>query len=113
MKTASLMYDWFTGEDDTCRLTVLEKKCGPEAPELSWDYVEEKGGAWITILNCPRKERHSITDSRGGVSGPTFAECAACPHQAGTDFQELNADGCYDGAAILPENLRCSFHPLQ
>ena len=110
MKAAELTVDWFTREKGAVFFSVPEKRRSRVSQELLFGYVKDGEGEWVTVLNCPQRERHTMADTRKGISGPTFAECAACPYQTGTGFQELNADGSYDGAAIFPDKLRCG-HP--
>jgi len=61
----------------------------------------------IVILYCPIPEKHELKDVMNGLSGPSFATCAECEHQAGKDFVILNYAGEYDGAAMYPELLKC------
>ena len=77
---------------------------------MEWTYKKEKdGGQWILILGCPLKEKHSLTDDVQNVSGPSFADCALCRYQVGTEYEVLSADGNYDGATVLPEQLKCGY----
>lgn len=62
-------------------------------------------GSWILILGCPLKEKPTLSDKARKLPGPTFADCAYCKHQAGTNFQILGENG--DIIEAYPEHLRC------
>lgn len=59
------------------------------------------------ILGCPLSEKHELKDPSNGLSGPSFATCAACEHQLAKDAATLNADGEYDGGQLFPDLLKC------
>ncbi len=77
---------------------------------MKWIQKKDKdGGRWILILNCPLKDKHSLTDDAGNVSGPSFADCANCEHQAGMNYEVFGSDGSYDGASVFPDRPQCSY----
>lgn len=77
---------------------------------MEWTYKKEKnGGQWILILGCPLKEMHSLTDDIQDISGPTFADCAYCKYQEGTDYEVQGADRDYDATTVFPEKLKCGY----
>lgn len=77
---------------------------------MEWTYKKEKdGGQWILILGCPLNEMHSLSDDIQAVSGPSFADCAYCKYQGGTEYEVLGADGNYDGANVFPKQLKCGY----
>ena len=75
---------------------------------MNWTYKKEKkGGQWIVILDCPLDEKHSIRDEKEQISGPSFADCACCEHQAGSGYESLGMHGYQDGMQVYPERLKC------
>jgi len=68
---------------------------------------ESNLGGWILILGCPWNDTHVLYDPVHQVTGPSFAVCANCPHQAGLDYEEL--DGEVDWSLqVYPERLKCN-----
>jgi len=69
-------------------------------------------GSWLLILGCPLAQAHQLLDETRQVSGPSFAACADCPHQTGTQFE--NRDPELDWSiSIHPERLECGYHLLE
>ena len=65
-------------------------------------------GKWILILGCPLAERHSLFDPVQNASGPTFAVCACCEFQEGSDFQFFDSSGEFP-IEVFPDLLKCSY----
>ena len=63
-------------------------------------------GKWILILGCPLTEKHSLVDPDQSASGPTFATCACCEFQEGTDFKFFDSTGEFP-IEVLPDLLKC------
>jgi hypothetical protein len=77
---------------------------------MKWTNVRvDGGGKWILILGCPLPEKHTLKDRDSGATGPSFADCAGCPYQAGRDYEILGALGTYDASRVFPERLECGY----
>ncbi|WLT29963.1 hypothetical protein [Geothrix sp. PMB-07] len=65
-------------------------------------------GSWLLILGCPLKASHQLRDEARHLSGPTFATCAECIHQAGACFENRDPDLDWSLGAY-PEQLQCGY----
>lgn len=78
----------------------------------SMEYVQIKDpsglGNWLLILGCPVEASHQLHDETHRLSGPTFAACAECVHQAGARFEHRDPDLDWSLGAF-PEQLRCGY----
>jgi hypothetical protein len=63
-------------------------------------------GEWILILDCPLKDKHSLSDDIQKVSGPTFSDCAACEFQRWENFEFRDPTGEFP-IAVHPHLLKC------
>ncbi|GLH72164.1 hypothetical protein GETHLI_06660 [Geothrix limicola] len=76
------------------------------------DYVEAKHpsglGSWLIILGCPRGQSHHLRDEDRNLSGPSFAFCASCEHQAGIDFESQDSETGWS-VQVFPERLVCGY----
>lgn len=74
------------------------------------DYLVTKDpsglGSWVMILGCPLQQLHQLRDEEWHVSGPSFACCATCMHQAGSNFESYDQEVDWS-LRICPERLEC------
>ncbi|HJV48261.1 MAG TPA: hypothetical protein VJ549_03200 [Geothrix sp.] len=78
------------------------------------DYIETQHpsgiGTWLLILGCPRDRSDHLHDRERGLVGPSFATCANCEHQVGTQFEHYDEEADWS-VRVFPEFLECGFTP--
>lgn len=66
-------------------------------------------GSWMLIIGCPWDAQHHLRDFATGVTGPSFATCASCEYQTGTNLEVRDPEHDWSSDAF-PERLSCGFN---